>query len=172
MTAFHLLLAAVFPALVIVAALKDLTSFTIPNWISLVLLAAFVPAALTGGMAWPLFGLHFAVFAAALVAGMGMYALGWIGGGDAKLFAVSGLWLGAGGAVPFVTVTALAGGALAVILVSLRHDFVRTHVPAGPAWVERLRQPKGDAPYGVAIAIGGLAALPLASLNLGILGFS
>jgi prepilin peptidase CpaA len=170
MSAFHLLLAAVFPALVIVAALKDLTSFTIPNWISLALLAAFAPAALTGHMPWPTFGLHFAVFAAALVGGMAMYALGWIGGGDAKLFAVSGLWIGAGGFLPFVLVTAVAGGALAVLLVSLRHDFVRAHIPAGPAWVERLRQPKGDAPYGVAIAIGGLAALPLASLNLTGLG--
>ena len=170
MTAFHLLLAAVFPALVIVAALKDLTSFTIPNWISLALLAVFVPAALTGHMPWSSIGLHFAVFAATLVAGMVMFALGWIGGGDAKLFAVSGLWIGVGGFLPFLLVTALAGGLLAVLLVTLRHDFVRAHIPAGPAWVERLRQPKSAAPYGVAIAIGSLAAMPLASLNLGLLG--
>ena len=47
-------------------------------------------------MPWSSIGLHFAVFAATLVAGMVMFALGWIGGGDAKLFAVSGLWIGVG----------------------------------------------------------------------------
>jgi prepilin peptidase CpaA len=39
----------VFPALVILAALKDATTYTIPNWISLGLIAAFIPAALVSG---------------------------------------------------------------------------------------------------------------------------
>jgi prepilin peptidase CpaA len=38
-----------FPLLVLTAAAKDLGSYLIPNWISLALLAAFVPAA---GAAW------------------------------------------------------------------------------------------------------------------------
>ncbi|RFC41465.1 MAG: prepilin peptidase CpaA [Verrucomicrobia bacterium] len=170
MSVLHTLLMLAFPALVIVAALKDLTSFTIPNWISLALAAAFVPAALTGAMPWPEFGLHWAVGLGALVAGMVMFALGWIGGGDAKLFAASGLWIGTAAFLPYILVTALAGGGLAVLLVSIRHSYVRAIVPAGPAWVERLRQPKGDAPYGVAIAIGALCAGPLASQGLFALG--
>jgi prepilin peptidase CpaA len=174
MSALHTLLALAFPALVIVAALKDLTSFTIPNWISIALACAFVPTAMTGimtgAMTWPEFGLHFAVGAGALVAGMLMFAMGWIGGGDAKLFAASGLWIGTAAFLPYLLVTALAGGALAVLLVLFRHSYVRAVMPAGPAWVERLREPKGNAPYGVAIAIGALVAGPLANMGLFTLG--
>lgn len=168
MSSLHTLLALVFPALLIVAALKDLTSFTIPNWISLALVAAFPAAALTGGMPMGEFGLHWAVGAGALVAGMAMFAVGWIGGGDAKVFAAASLWLGATAFLPYILVTALAGGGLALFLVAFRHSFVRAHVPVGPAWVERLREPKGSAPYGVAIAVGGLVALPMAGTISGL----
>jgi prepilin peptidase CpaA len=160
------LLLAVFPALVIVAALKDATSFTIPNWISIALALAFAPAALAGGLSLEGFGLHLAVGFAALVAGIAMFALRWIGGGDAKLFAAASLWLGLAPMPQFLIVTALAGGGLALALVNLRSNWARSLIPAGPAWVERLREPKGDAPYGVAIAAGALVAFPQAAAAL------
>lgn len=160
MHAISFILAIVFPILVIVAALKDVTSFTIPNWISGALILAFFPAALAAGLPLSALGMNLAIGFGALIAGMIMFALGWIGGGDAKLFAASGLWLGAAPAPMFVLVTALAGGALAVMLVNIRSSWIRGLIPAGPAWVERLREPKGDAPYGVAIAAGALAAFP------------
>jgi prepilin peptidase CpaA len=34
----------------------------------------------------------------------------------------------------------------------------------GPAWVGRLLEPKGDVPYGVAIAFGALAAFPASAV--------
>ncbi len=160
------LLMAAFPVLVIIAALKDATSFTIPNWLSGALALAFFPAALAAGLSLPGFGMHLAVGFGALIAGMGMFAMGWIGGGDAKLFAGVGLWLGLSALEPFLIVTALTGGALAVALVNLRSAWVRNLVPTGPAWIERLREPKGDAPYGVAIAVGALAAFPQCVLAL------
>jgi prepilin peptidase CpaA len=165
----QLIVIAAFPALVIVAALKDLTSFTIPNWISIALAASFLPAALVGGLGVADVGVHLGIGFGALIAGMIMFAMRWIGGGDAKLFAAAALWLGFGPLPVFLMVTALAGGALALALVNLRSNWVRSVVPAGPAWIERLREPKGDAPYGVAIAIGALAAFPqaLASLAAG-----
>jgi prepilin peptidase CpaA len=159
------ILAAAFPALVIVAAVKDATSFTIPNWISLALAAAFVPAAMFGGVELPTFGLHLAVGVGALVAGMVMFALRWIGGGDAKLFAASGLWVGVGAFAPFILATALAGGLLALFLVALRAGPARAYLPVGPQWVERLREPDGPAPYGVAIAAGALVAFPYTALG-------
>ena len=164
MQALQTLLIAIFPAMVIVAALKDITSFTIPNWISAVLILAFLPAAFAQGLPLGLIGVHLAVGLACLVAGMGMFAVGWIGGGDAKLFAAAGLWLGLQAIAPFVLVTALAGGLLAVFLINLRADWVRGVMPTGPGWVERLREPKGNAPYGVAIAFGALFAFPQAAL--------
>ena len=51
MHALQILLLLVFPALAIVAALKDVTSYTIPNWISLALVAAFL-ARIEGESVW------------------------------------------------------------------------------------------------------------------------
>lgn len=153
-------LAVVFPALVIVAALKDVTTFTIPNWISAALIVAFVPAALASGMPLESIGLAFAVGFGALLAGMAMFALNWIGGGDAKLLAAAALWLGWSQLLPFLLVTGLAGGGLALLLLELRSALLRPMVQSGPAWIARLAEPGGHAPYGVAIAIGALVAFP------------
>ena len=154
------LLSAIFPALVIVAALKDATSFTIPNWISLALVAAFAPVALACGVALSTIGLAFGVGAVALLAGMAMFAFGWIGGGDAKLLAASALWLGWPAVLPFIVITALCGGALALALLGLRSMWLRPLTVRGPAWVERLATPGAAAPYGVAICAGALATFP------------
>ena len=48
--AVQTLLLLIFPILVIVAALRDATSYTIPNWISLALILAFPIAALALGL--------------------------------------------------------------------------------------------------------------------------
>lgn len=154
------LLALVLPALVIVAAVKDVTSYTIPNWISLALLAAFPLAALTAGLPLPAVGLHLAVGAGALLAGMVLFALRWIGGGDAKLLAAAALWIGWPALASFLFVTLMAGGALSLGLLSLRSPLLRPLVLSGPRWFIRLAEPKEDVPYGLAIAVGALVAFP------------
>ncbi len=156
----QLTLVLIFPALVVTGGLRDLTSFIIPNWISLALVAGFALAAPACGLAAAEIGLCFAVGAAALVIGMGMFAAGWIGGGDAKLLAAAALWLGWPASLSFMVFVGLAGGALAMGLLSLRSGWVRPFLPAGPRWFGRLVEPKGDVPYGVAIAAGALAAFP------------
>jgi len=154
----------VFPGLVITAGLRDMVSYTIPNWISATLIVGFLAAALALGLAPGTIGLHFAVGVAALAAGMIMFALGWIGGGDAKLFAAAGLWLGWPAAGPFLAVTGVAGGGLALALLGLRSQWLRPYVLAGPAWFSRLARPGESVPYGVAIAIGALTAFPASTL--------
>jgi prepilin peptidase CpaA len=150
-------LALAFPALAIVAALRDATTMTIPNWISAALGLLFVPAALFAGLPMAALGWALAAGVAALLAGMAMFALGWIGGGDAKLFAACALWLGLAATPVFLLITALAGGALAVLLLGARKF---SHALTGPAWVERLLKPGGDVPYGLAICVGALFAFP------------
>ena len=147
-----------FAALVVVAALKDLSSFTIPNWISIALALAFAPAALVAHVPLSSVGISFAVAFVVLLFAAGMFAMGWIGGGDAKLMAASALWVGLRGIAPFALYTGLAGGALALILVALRSAWLLPLAAAGPAWAKRLATPGEAAPYGVAIAIGALAA--------------
>lgn len=154
-----------FAALVIGAAVRDLSSFTIPNWISLALAAAFAPAALLAGVSLPDIGVSFGVGVGVLVLGAGMFAFGWIGGGDAKLMASAALWVGLRGLVPFAVYTALAGGLLALSLVALRSAWLRPLAAAGPAWTQRLATPGEAAPYGVAIAVGALAAFAMHPLT-------
>ena len=150
-----------FAVLVIAAALKDLSSFTIPNWISITLALAFAPAALLLGASLGAIGVSLAVGAGVLVLAAGMFAMGWIGGGDAKLMAAAALWVGLRGLAPFALYTALAGGALALGLVALRSTWIRPLAAVGPQWARRLATPGEAAPYGVAIAVGALAAFAL-----------
>jgi prepilin peptidase CpaA len=159
-----LLVLLIFPLLAIVAAVKDLTSYTIPNWIPIALIAAFPLGALAAHLSLGAVGLHAGVGAGALVLGMVLFALGWIGGGDAKLFAAAGLWLGWPASLTFLLTTCLAGGALAAVLLGLRSAPVRAAIPGGPAWLMRLSEPGEAVPYGVAIALGALAAFPISTL--------
>ena len=149
-----------FSALILAAAVSDATSFTIPNWTSLALLAIFPVAALAVGLPLPALGLHVAVGLGALIVGMGMFALRWLGGGDAKLIAAAALWLGAPAMPTFLLGAALVGGGLAMALLTLRSDPIRPIVVLGPRWVNRLADKDQGVPYGVAIAAGALWALP------------
>ncbi|WP_174299860.1 prepilin peptidase [Caulobacter sp. S45] len=157
------LLLLVFPVGVIAAAMTDATRYIIPNRLSAALAIAFVPAALAAGLPLTSFALCMAIGVGALAAGVGLFAFRVMGGGDAKLSAACLLWLGPAGIVPFLLWTAVAGGALAVSLLAARRmpGFVTA---AGPRWVGRLLEPGGDVPYGVAIAVGALAAFPSSPL--------
>ncbi|MGA0602647.1 A24 family peptidase [Caulobacter sp. KR2-114] len=161
------LMLVVFAGLVVIAAIRDLTTYTIPNWISLALAAAFAPAALAAGETWPAIGLSLLVGVGMLAVGIVMFALRWIGGGDAKLMAAASMWLGVQGLIPFVLYTGLAGGALALMLLAVRSAWLRPFAAVGPGWVDRLATPGGATPYGVAIAVGALGAFPLGALMSG-----
>ena len=158
----HLLQAAsllVFPLLLLIAALRDVTSYTIPNRLSIAAAVAFFPAALLAGLAPVQITLAVALGVVALGVGIAMFALRWIGGGDAKLMAACGLWLGWSAFAPFLAWTAVAGGALAVTLLFARK--MSDWMPAqAPAWLKRLVTPGENVPYGVAIAVGALAVFP------------
>ena len=153
-------LISLLPILAILAAMTDLTSYTIPNWISLALAGAFALLALSVGLPLPMVGMHVATGVVALLAGMAMFALGWIGGGDAKLLSACCLWFGWPDGQAFLLDTCLTGGAVAFLLILARAQLVRAYLPAGPGWISRLTTPGEPAPYGVAIALGALIAFP------------
>ncbi len=158
-----LLILGVMPALVIVAGLRDLTSMKIPNWISGVLILSFFPAALIVGLSPLTVAAHLGIAALALVVGAGMFALRWIGGGDAKLMAAACLWLGLSGSGMFLLYTGLMGGLFCVTLIFAR-AYSRPYLFGAPQWVVQLMEPRGDIPYGVAIAAGALMAYPASPL--------
>ena len=163
MSELSLVLLGVMPVLVVIGGLHDLTTMKIPNWISGLLILGFFPAAFATGL--PLMDMVIAlgVAFAALLAGMAMFALRWIGGGDAKLMAAASLWLGLSGITPFLAFTALIGGGFCLVLMAARAQ-LQVFALNAPGWVTRLMQPKGDIPYGVAIAIGALLAYPSSPL--------
>lgn len=157
------LLLVAFPALAIIAAMRDATSFTIPNWISLALIALFFPTALLLGASLTQIGLAVAVGFGALIVGMGMFAAGWIGGGDAKLAAVTALWFGFEQLMPYLTLAAIGGGVLTFALLKLRSGPL-PQVATGWSWARRLHSPKEGVPYGIALAFAALLVLPDSAL--------
>lgn len=160
---FEAALLTLVGAAAITGAVYDLTTFTIPNWISLALLALFPVLALAAGLSLSEAGLHFAVGAAALALGIALFAGGIVGGGDAKLFAALALYMGVQSIGPYVFAVTLAGGVLAVALLVLRSMPLSVLLSRLP-WMHKLSAPGVGVPYGVAIAAGGLIALPATQL--------
>jgi prepilin peptidase CpaA len=149
----------VFPAAMAFAAASDLLTMTIPNRVSLLLVAVFLLVAPLAGLTWPaVLANHFAAGGLVLLVGIGMFALGWLGGGDAKILAAAALWLGLDHLLPFLTQTAIFGGLLALSILAYRR------FPAAamrlPDWALRLHKPGGGIPYGVAIGAAALAVYP------------
>lgn len=141
------------------AGISDLRRFQIPNWISLVIVAGFVPAA--AGLGWPMgtVALHFGAGLAMLVVGIILFSFNVFGGGDAKLLAAIAVWTGWGPLPFYLLMVALAGGALSLFLIVFR----RMGLPAPLArygWVYRLHSEETAVPYGVAIAAVAVAMLP------------
>lgn len=163
MSTLALLALLPFPALVIIAALRDATSMTIPNWISVALAGAFVIAGLFVKLPLPLFGTAALAGVVMLTAGIALFAVRALGGGDAKLLAACALWLGWSGLTPLIVYTGLAGGVLVLTLLAGRRA-AAAYAFHGPGWVDRLLTPGGDVPYGIAIAAGALAAFPQSPL--------
>jgi prepilin peptidase CpaA len=150
-------------AVMIAAATYDVLTLTIPNWISLVLIALFPLLALAAGLSWPEIGWHAAIGVIALSAGIAAFAFGIVGGGDAKLFAAVALYMGPLAIAPYVLAVAIAGGVLAML-------FMVLHAPRIEEWTRHLPVlthivSRGLAiPYGVAIVAGGLIATPSSHL--------
>ncbi len=160
MTFFYMIFLFIFPALVIIAGVHDLTTMKIPNWISVVLFVAFFPMALLVGLPFKDILLSLGLASGVLVLGFVMFALRVIGGGDAKLLAAASLWVGVSSVLYFFLYVALAGGAMSIVLIASRQWFPYLPIGRIPNWVSRLMEPKGDIPYGVAIAVAAALVFP------------
>jgi prepilin peptidase CpaA len=156
MDAVRLLL---FPAMMAFAASSDLFSMTISNKISLILTAGFFVLAFVIGMSAHDVAWHVAAGFAVLATTFTFFALGWIGGGDAKLAAVTALWLGFDHLLNYAVYASLFGGILTIAIVKFR----MSPLPAsliGREWVERLHSKSAGVPYGIALAASALVIYP------------
>ncbi|GAA4033028.1 hypothetical protein GCM10022281_10980 [Sphingomonas rosea] len=140
-------------ALLALAALQDSVMLKISNYIVAAVLVLGIVAAFVAGPRVDLWenGL---VFVIALAIGTFLFGRGMLGGGDVKLFAATVLWFNLNGALRFLIWTAIAGGALAILIIVLRT------LPWPNALRSRVRvlQAKAGIPYGIAIAAGAIIA--------------
>jgi len=155
----YLFLFVLFPAGMAYAAASDIVSMTISNRLCLALTAGFFGCALALGLPWSAVGWHVAAGALVLVVCFGMFAAGWIGGGDAKLAAATALWFGFEQLMPYLLIAAIAGGVLTVVIVKLRSGPL-PRFAEGWDWAKRLHSVGNGVPYGVALAFSGLFVLP------------
>jgi prepilin peptidase CpaA len=133
----------IFPMCLAFAAFCDLFTMSIPNRISVILLGSFVVVGPHGLDLTQIF-LHFAAGGTVFAACFCLFALNVMGGGDAKLLTASAIWFGLSTSlVAFLLYVSVIGGLLTLVV----------PVP------HRLLTSK-KIPYGVAIALGGLAAYP------------
>jgi prepilin peptidase CpaA len=148
-----------FPMLMMFAAISDLFTMTISNRISIALVLIFVPLAYLGGVSLSEIGVHLACGAGILVLTFGMFALGWIGGGDAKLAAATAVWIGWDHLGDYGVDAALLGGVLTLAILMFRNrPLPRWGIAVD--WMARLHDKNAGVPYGIALAIAGLFVYP------------
>jgi prepilin peptidase CpaA len=148
-----------FPALMAFAASSDLLTMTISNRLSLALAGGFFVLTLITGMGLTAIGMHLAAGALVLAVCFGFFAMGWIGGGDAKLAAATALWFGFDYLMDYLIYASLFGGALTLLLIQFRR-LPLPDVLARHGWIAKLHDAGCGVPYGVALAAAALVVYP------------
>lgn len=154
-----LLRLSLFPALMAFAASSDLFTMTISNRVSVLLVAGFVVLAVITGMPTQQIGLHVAAGLIVLAAAFGCFAMGWIGGGDAKVVASVALWFGFTHLLDYLVYASLFGGVLTILLLGFR-QLPLPYPLASQPWLLRLHARETGVPYGIALALGALIVYP------------
>ncbi|PHP69074.1 peptidase [Zhengella mangrovi] len=155
----------IFPFCMVFAAISDMLSMTIANRVTLLLIAGFAVIAPLTGMPWTDFGLHFLLAALVLAITYVLFALGQMGGGDAKLLTGTVLWFGfTMQTANYLLYAAFLGGMLTLAILMLRSSSVA--VFAGRVdFLRRIADPKEGIPYGIALGVAGLAVFPESTLG-------
>ncbi|UWU14247.1 prepilin peptidase [Rhizobium sullae] len=153
----------IFPLCLAMAAFSDLLTMTIPNRVSLILIAAFLIIAPLAGMPLPHIGMHLLAAMIVFLACFVLFALNVMGGGDAKLLSATAIWFGFNQSLLlFVVSVGLIGGLLTFLILLLRTQS-NTILAIGLPVPNSLLLAK-KIPYGIAIAIGGFMAFPYSTI--------
>lgn len=131
----------------LLAAISDIRAFRIPNIYPALLLLLFLASRLIWGFSsadWE----HLLHFVIALAAGMLLFKMSWVGGGDAKLYAAITIWFAGMNAAMLIFATGMAGLLLALFYILKRKMWQQA---------DRTKRSERRIPYGVAIAGGAFA---------------
>jgi prepilin peptidase CpaA len=148
--------------LVSAAAAIDMHSYRIPNWLTGLTAALFLPFALWSGMGLQEIGLHYLTGFVLLLLCFGLFSMGAFGGGDGKLIAACGVWFGLFDSSNFLMTTIYCGGALAVAMLVWTIFKYAMQLDFGDA-IPSLRKMMPKMPYGIALACGTILSIPTSS---------
>ena len=160
------LIFVVFPFCMLFAAFSDMLSMSIANRVPLLLVAAFLVVAPLTGMDLTAIGWHLAAGATVLVVTFGLFAVGGMGGGDAKLLAATSLWLGRNfSLLEYLVVSAVLGGQLTVLILFFRSSPFAVFA-GNNRFLRNFTSQADGVPYGIALGFGGLIAFSNSPLAL------
>lgn len=140
---------ALLIALCGLAAWLDLSQRRIPNWLCAITAVAGLAAALMLGDISNL-GSHALHALLALLGGMVLFAMGGLGGGDAKFYAGVACWFALRQAPALLVSIALSGFLVLVLW------FVYRRIRRLPISRKKSESPFDDIPYGIGIGIGAI----------------
>jgi len=164
------LIFVVFPFCMLFAAISDTLSMTIANRVPMILLGTFAIVAPLTGMDWSVYGMHFAAGALVLVATFALFALGSMGGGDAKLMAATAVWMGFSPLLlKYLLFSAVMGGFLTLFILSYRRSSIAVFTSHN-LFLRNFADGKLGVPYGIALGIGGLLTYPESPLMVWAIG--
>jgi prepilin peptidase CpaA len=168
----------------IVAAVIDGLKLKVPNWITFPMIVAgwiYSATCVAGYPWWEGLLYSFAGTVVGLALLLPAYAIGGMGAGDVKLLAGVGAWIWSKDTVYAFAVSALVGGAIAVIMVLLRkswfkhqsqfwmicNEILTVRDPEKLAAIAAERKPTMTLlPYGIPIAIGTIGYFAVADMLL------
>ena len=154
------LIFVVFPFCMLFAAISDMLSMTIANRVPVLLVAVFALVAPLTGMEWAAFGWHFAAGALVLAVTFGLFAMGGMGGGDAKLLAATAVWMGFNAhLVQYLVVSTFIGGLLTLAILLYRKSPLAAFTGRNP-FLRHFADETTGVPYGIALGLGGLLTYP------------
>jgi prepilin peptidase CpaA len=154
------LIFVVFPFCMLFAAISDMLSMTIANRVPVLLVVVFALIAPLTGMDWATYGGHFAAGALVLAVTFGLFALGGMGGGDAKLLAATAVWMGFNiHLVEYLVAATFIGGLLTLAILVYRKSPLAVYTSHNP-FLRHFADEKAGVPYGIALGIGGLLIYP------------
>ena len=150
----------IFPMAMAFGAAMDLFTMTIPNRVSILLVASFAIVAWIVSPPWVVLSKHLMIAGIVFVSALAMFAMGWLGGGDAKLLSAASLWIGYDLFVTYLVYVTLIGGVLALILLRYRQITVLPTWVINQPWALRLHEKTCGMPYGIALGASGLLMYP------------
>lgn len=147
-----IVIAILLSLLMLAVCWLDATRFTIPNWLVGLILALYPVYVLLNPESIEWIG-ALGIGVLAFAVGFALFAANVMGGGDVKLLAVTGLWVGMKSILSYLLLMSLLGGALALLLLAGRPA-------ASYLWLRlcserplpRLLERGAPIPYGLAIA--------------------